>query len=365
VGTEPGTVPPHCASMILHMPRFAPAAILLLAMGGVSAQAGVRDGVNRAVGEFNRDLCRTFDLKGCKTNPAKPQARATSNAKPAAKPSAPAATAVKAQPPSEVPVPRQKPRRAATTAETTASVSPPEQDSPAIPIPRAKPIMPQKQESKVAAVTPVLPAPRSVTAPEMPLLEKPIEAQPSASQDCQQRLSQLGLTFQPKPTLASGGACTLTDPVMLSSVSGESGKIVFPDQPILNCAFAETFTKWLKEKGDPSARREAKAGLSVLYTGPGYDCRGRNGDGSAKLSEHGYGNAVDITQFKLTDGRTFQVSDALNPVSPAYATLKSLRFTACERFSTVLGPGANAAHAGHFHFDNGRHGKTGTYRICE
>jgi hypothetical protein len=41
---------------------------------------------------------------------------------------------------------------------------------------------------------------------------------------------------------------------------------------------------------------------------------------------------------------------ALNPVS---------------YFTTILGPGSNASHADHLHFDLGLHGKTANYRICE
>jgi hypothetical protein len=42
-----------------------------------------------------------------------------------------------------------------------------------------------------------------------------------------------------------------------------------------------------------------------------------------------------------------------------------LRTTACGYFTTVLGPGSNLAHATHYHFDLGVHGKSGNYRICE
>ena len=45
--------------------------------------------------------------------------------------------------------------------------------------------------------------------------------------------------------------------------------------------------------------------------------------------------------------------------------LMALRVSACGYFTTVLGPGANAAHAEHYHFDLGMHGKSGSYRICE
>jgi hypothetical protein len=42
-----------------------------------------------------------------------------------------------------------------------------------------------------------------------------------------------------------------------------------------------------------------------------------------------------------------------------------MRRAACGWFTTVLGPGADAAHAEHFHFDIARHGNSDFYRICE
>ena len=148
-------------------------------------------------------------------------------------------------------------------------------------------------------------------------------------------------------------------------MAADGRRITFPDRPILNCAFAARFAGWLKESGASIVLAQAKSPIDQLYTGPGYQCRGRNGDISGKISEHGFGNAVDITFFRLADKRVFQVEDALTPTSPAYATLSGLRGSACGYFTTVLGPGANTAHAKHFHFDLGKHGKSDKYRICE
>jgi hypothetical protein len=38
---------------------------------------------------------------------------------------------------------------------------------------------------------------------------------------------------------------------------------------------------------------------------------------------------------------------------------------ACGYFTTVLAPGADAAHEAHFHLDSGLHGATPNDRICE
>ena len=173
------------------------------------------------------------------------------------------------------------------------------------------------------------------------------------------------MTFVTPSTSVSAGRCNVEDAVQISSLDAGGDTIAFPDGPVLNCSFALHFGKWLKTEGAPIVKRTANSELSKFYTGPGYECRGRNGDGTSKISEHGYGNAVDVTFFKLKDGRTFQVKDALDPMSPAYQTLAGLRASGCTYFTTVLGPGTNAAHAEHFHFDMGRHGKSGTYKICE
>ena len=173
------------------------------------------------------------------------------------------------------------------------------------------------------------------------------------------------MNFEPMPVLVNSGPCTVADPVKLTSFATGGDSIAFPDTPVLNCSFALRFAEWLKAEGAPIARNTAKSAIDKFYTGPGYQCRGRNGDGTAKLSEHGYGNAVDITFVKLKDGRTFEVKDALTPTSPAYQTLAEFRASGCKYFTTVLGPGTNAAHAEHFHFDLGRHGSSGTYRICQ
>jgi hypothetical protein len=53
------------------------------------------------------------------------------------------------------------------------------------------------------------------------------------------------------------------------------------------------------------------------------------------------------------------------PTGTSSVALSGLRTSACGYFTTVLGPGSNAAHKNHLHFDLGQHGKSGKYRICE
>jgi Extensin-like protein C-terminus len=86
---------------------------------------------------------------------------------------------------------------------------------------------------------------------------------------------------------------------------------------------------------------------AIVSTGPGYVCRTRNGDASqdAKMSEHATGNAVDIMALGLADKRQIGIVAVTDERNPDHRLLMALRLTACGYFTTVLGPGANTAHA--------------------
>ena len=159
------------------------------------------------------------------------------------------------------------------------------------------------------------------------------------------------------PATVDYGKCNVKNPVNLRSVTTKHSTIDLPEAPLLNCKFALQFSKWLSESGAPILSAQLNSPVERISTGPGFECRGRNGDGTAKVSEHGYGNAVDISTFRLQNGKTLNVGDS--------TLLPGVRASACGYFTTVLGPGANAAHASHFHFDMGAHGKSGNYRICQ
>jgi hypothetical protein len=85
-----------------------------------------------------------------------------------------------------------------------------------------------------------------------------------------------------------------------------------------------------------------------------YACRGRNNNPSARLSEHSFGNAVDIGAVTLADGRQISVLRDWGRSGDG-AKLRAMHASACGIFGTVLGPNSNAAHRDHFHFDIARY----------
>ncbi len=160
--------------------------------------------------------------------------------------------------------------------------------------------------------------------------------------------------------------CRIDEPVRLRSllVAARKGiRIVFADQPLLSCEFATVYTHWIAEAVAPLIAGRMVSDIRSIRTGPGYECRNRNRAVSGKLSAHALGRAIDMDQIELADGRKLLVGNA-NPADHI-AAFNALRKSGCGWFTTVLGPGSDAAHATHVHVDIERHGRSNRYRICD
>jgi hypothetical protein len=230
-------------------------------------------------------------------------------------------------------------------------------EKPAPPLPRPKPAL-AKEEAKPAE------------EPKVP--EQAETAQPEAKPDpgielalCREELKAQGVTFTIAEIPATEKACTVNNPVSIAEIATPEGVVILPEKPILNCVFAKRFSSWIADIASPVVMAHAGTPLASLATGPGYQCRGRNGDTTAKISEHAFGNAIDIAAFRLANKKSVAVNAASLADKESGRWLTALRISGCGYFTTVLGPGANQAHAEHFHFDLGIHGKSGNYRICE
>lgn len=206
-----------------------------------------------------------------------------------------------------------------------------------------------------------------VSAPSKPGISS--VPSPLSSRDeeafCRDQLQALGAVFAVPNHVETTGQCNVANPVQLKSVRTATGIVELPGRPLLKCNFALRFVGWLSDVAAPVVAGGAPAKLSALSTGPGYECRGRNGDTNAKISEHAFGNAIDIDGITLSNGNRVEIADVANEQHPMHRMLMALRISGCGYFSTVLGPGANAAHASHYHFDLALHGRSSNYRICE
>jgi hypothetical protein len=158
--------------------------------------------------------------------------------------------------------------------------------------------------------------------------------------------------------------CGIPTPVRLTSIAlAAGGPLDLVDRPILDCEFAIVYADYVRNLMAPLAMSILGSPVSRLATGPGYDCRGRNGVFGAKTSAHGKGIAIDLAAIMLADRRRIAIAHPADSREALF--LGAMRKAACGWFTTVLGPGSDAAHAEHLHFDILRHGSSENYRICE
>ncbi|MGC1695530.1 MAG: extensin family protein, partial [Pseudolabrys sp.] len=163
----------------------------------------------------------------------------------------------------------------------------------------------------------------------------------------------------PMPRLIGPGACGGRDMVQLNAVQLPGhARIEIRPTPVLRCEMAESLAGWIQDEADPLLRKAGMA-LRSVATYDDFECRGRNRVLGAKLSEHGKGNAIDIRAFTLADGRSIGLTD----MTVAKDLRDGLRASACERFTTVLGPGSDGHHEGHIHLDLAERRRG--YRICQ
>ncbi|PVE20996.1 extensin family protein [Microvirga sp. KLBC 81] len=222
---------------------------------------------------------------------------------------------------------------------------------------------PRPSDAAAPASPPAHPAETPRTTPQQDL-SPPAVSEP---EPCLTQLKAAGFEVEAvEHPAASNELCRIEAPVRLKAVpvpSRPGAMVRLGDQPILACRFADSFGRWLGDLVTPVVAGSLNTELKNVRTGPGFECRNRNGAATGKLSAHAEGLAIDIVGFELANGSTLRIQpkgDA--PPNPA---LTALRTAACGWFTTVLGPGSDAAHADHLHVDVQQHGSSNRYRICQ
>jgi hypothetical protein len=181
---------------------------------------------------------------------------------------------------------------------------------------------------------------------------------------CNADLAASGVVFEVLGDVTLDG-CELVGAIKLSTVATSFGDVQISGEPTMLCGFARQFTGWVRDVGAPLTLAYTGQKLVSIETGPGLVCRTRYNKPGEKISEHAKGNAIDIASFKLADKSRILVKEQPSDTPMSRNLIRTFRATGCGYFTTILGPGSNAAHEEHLHFDFGMHGKTYNYRICE
>jgi hypothetical protein len=174
------------------------------------------------------------------------------------------------------------------------------------------------------------------------------------------------------------GQCGTPAPVLLKHVAG----VELSPPALINCRIAAKLHQWMERTVQPTAQEVLGAPITRIVTASAYTCRQRTGTTGDRPSEHSFANALDISAFVTTDGRSIDVltgwgqttrdrqaqaksdkpagGDArplrdAEPADPSATVegqfLRRMHEGACGVFGTVLGPEANEAHRNHLHLD--------------
>ena len=146
-------------------------------------------------------------------------------------------------------------------------------------------------------------------------------------------------------------------------VTASAGPVEVSPPATLACPIVAALDQWITTSVQPAAMRWFRQPVVEIKQISAYSCRGMNGDPIAHISEHAFGNALDIAEFDLADGHVIKVQYGWHGTPEEQGFLHDVQSAACDQFSTVLAPGANVYHYNHIHVDLMQ--RASGRRICE
>ncbi|ESR27348.1 extensin family protein [Lutibaculum baratangense] len=158
------------------------------------------------------------------------------------------------------------------------------------------------------------------------------------------------------------GTCGIHYP--LKAYAATDGHVGFNAPITANCNVLSAFDGWINHVVQPAAGQLYGTRVTEVKLMGSYSCRNRNNSRKGKISEHAFGNAIDVAGFQLADGRFISVKNDWRSDPWAQAFLRITHQGACEIFTTVIGPDGDRYHQDHLHLDLARHGTKG-YRYCK
>jgi len=181
-----------------------------------------------------------------------------------------------------------------------------------------------------------------------------------------QQLVHVSAYLQPAREIDGPGICGLTHPFKVAAL--QDGEVALSSTNTLGCPMIAELDAWLADVVQPQALARFGQKVVQIDSMGAYSCRSMNNQYGAPISEHAFGNAIDIGGFRLADGRDISVvRDWTRGDDQTQAFLRDVQAGACTHFTTVLAPGSNAFHYNHIHVDLAMHGNTstGARRICK
>jgi hypothetical protein len=129
----------------------------------------------------------------------------------------------------------------------------------------------------------------------------------AALEECLALLAPLGANIDVSKPIRDG-QCGSAAVVQLKRVGAASPVEINPPAT-LNCRMVVKLHEWVEKSLQPAARETFNAPVRRLVNASGYTCRNRYGSraATAKISEHAFANALDVSAIVLNDGRSIDV----------------------------------------------------------
>jgi hypothetical protein len=199
-------------------------------------------------------------------------------------------------------------------------------------------------------------------APSEPSFDDETVAAPGGSSRSPYPMPPRAGTYQPPLRAAPVRAPAQSTVPMGRSAIAALGPVEIKPAATLACPMVSALDRWIIDSVQPAARRWFRQPVVEIRQISAYSCRGMNGQPGARISEHAFGNALDIASFTLADGRKITVKNGWRGSPEEQGFLRDVQGAACDQFNTVLAPGSNRFHYDHFHFDLMR--RASGSRIC-
>lgn len=149
--------------------------------------------------------------------------------------------------------------------------------------------------------------------------------------------------------LDGAGTCGMDHPFRITALA--EGSVEVAPRATLACPMTSAVDQWLSQDVQRAAMAWFGQPVVKVKQMSSYSCRRMNGARSGKISEHAFGNGLDIGGFVLADGREISVKKGWKGSADERGFLRTVQADACERFTVVLAPGSNVYHYDHIHID--------------
>jgi hypothetical protein len=263
------------------------------------------------------------------------------------------------------PLPHERPAATETTPAASDTAPAAEEEKPLVPLPRKRP---EKSAEQPAVDVPAETVPEVAEGGAPPaegtLPPKEEPKKPRIYQTtCPAVIAGL-VEAKPLPPI-SEPPCGEQSPLSVTGVLANGRMIPFTGETTLDCNMATVLPAWVADV-EGYLRSHDNTGIESVIVGTSYMCRNVNNASGGNLSFHAFADALDVVGFKLEDGRTVTVEKGWHGTEEDGSRIvKFAHDAACTRFTTVLGPEANALHHDHLHLDLGCHSARCVARLCE